>query len=73
MEMESILDGIVLLDAMGDMDAYQSEIDDISEHSGLPVLERKNLGLEGFKKVILEALDRNKHKHSATNRQPGDA
>ena len=72
-EMFSILDGIVLLDTMGDLDAYQSEIDDISEHSGLPVLERKNLGLEGFKKVLLEALDRNKRKHSTTNRQPGDA
>ncbi len=28
-----MLDGIVLLDAMGDLDAYQSKIDEIADHT----------------------------------------
>ena len=58
-EMFSMLDGIVLLDAMGDLDAYQSKIDEIADHTGLPILERNNIGLEGLKNVLLDALDRN--------------
>jgi uncharacterized protein DUF1638 len=63
-EMFSMLDGIVLLDAMGDLDAYQSKIDEIADHTGLPILKRKNIGLEGLKNVLLEALDRNRQKRS---------
>ena len=63
-EMFSMLDGIVLLDAMGDLDDHQPEIDNIADHTGLPILERKNIGLEGFRKVLLEALDRNQKKCS---------
>jgi hypothetical protein len=65
-EMFSMLDGIVLLDAMGDLDAYRSEIDAIAEHTGLPILERKIIGLGGLKAVLLKALDRNQQKHPAT-------
>jgi len=64
-EMFSMLDGIVLLDAMGDLDAYQLKIDEIADHTGLPILERKNISLEGLKNVLLEALDRNQRKRSA--------
>lgn len=64
-EMYSMLDGIVLLDAMGDLDDYQSKIDEIADHTGLPILERKNIGLEGLKNVLLEALDRNQEKYCA--------
>ena len=63
-KMFSMLDGIVLLDAMGDLDAYQSKIDEIADHTGLPILERNNIGLEGLKNVLLEALDRNQQKCS---------
>ena len=63
-EMFCMLDGIILLDAMGDLDAYRSEIDEIAEHTGLPISERKNIGLEGLKSVLLEALDRNQQKRS---------
>ena len=64
-EMYSMLDGIVLLDTMGDLDDYQSRIDEIADYTGLPILERKDIGLEGLKNVLLEALNRNREKHSS--------
>lgn len=53
-----MLDGIVLLDAMGDLDDYQSEIDELVERTGLPILDRKEIGLDGLKNVLVEALER---------------
>ena len=64
-EMFSTLDGIVLLDAMGDLDESQSMIDEIAAHTGLPILERKNTDLGGLKNILVEALDRNRQKRSA--------
>jgi hypothetical protein len=64
-EMFSVLDGIVLLDAMGDLDEYQSKIDEVADHTGLPILERRDIGLEGLRNVLLEALDRNQKKCAA--------
>jgi uncharacterized protein DUF1638 len=64
-EMFGMLDGIVLLDAMGDLDEYRSKIHEIADHTGLPILERKNIGLMNLKKVLVEALDRNQRKHSS--------
>jgi hypothetical protein len=61
----STLDGIVLLDAMGDLDEYRSEIDEIADYTRLPILERKNIGLASFKNILIEALDRNRQKRSA--------
>ena len=58
-DMFKMLDGIVLLDALGDLDAYRDQIDAISEKTGLPILERKNIGLGGLKTVLLDALERN--------------
>lgn len=55
-EMYNMLDGIILLDEMGDLDDYQSEIDEIVEYTGLPILDRKEIGLDGLKKVLLDAL-----------------
>lgn len=57
--MFNMLDGIVLLDALGDLDVYRDQIDAISKKTGLPILERKNVGLDGLKKVIQDALKRN--------------
>jgi len=53
-----MLDGIVLIDALGNLEVYQEKIDLISEKTGLPILERKNVGLTGLKTVIQDALDR---------------
>lgn len=68
-EMYSMLDGIVLLDAMGDLADYQSRIDEIVDLTGLPILERKKIGINGLKNVLLEALDRNRQKHTV-NEEP---
>jgi hypothetical protein len=67
-EMFSMLSGIVLLDDMGDLDDYQSKIDNIVENTGLPILESRDIGLEGLKNVLLEALDRNQKKCSSNSR-----
>ena len=49
----------MLVDALGDLDAYRDRIDAISEKTGLPILERKNIGLDGLKEVVQDALERN--------------
>jgi hypothetical protein len=59
MNMFSVLDGIVLVDALGDLNVYRDRIDTISEKTGLPILERENVGLGGLKKVIQDTLERN--------------
>ena len=64
-EMYGMLDGIVLLDAMGDLNDYQSRIDEMADYTRLPILERKDIGLEGLKSILLEAFDRNRQKRSA--------
>jgi len=63
-EMYGMLSGIILLDAMGDLDAYQSKIDEIADYTGLPILERKDVGLKGLKNILLETFDRNRQKRS---------
>jgi len=70
-EMFGMLDGIILLDAMGNLDDYQSKIDFIADHTGLPILESKDIGLEGLKNILLDALDRNQQKCSAQKKQIG--
>ena len=57
-DMFNMLDGIILLDALGDLDAYRDQIDAISQKTALPILERKNIGLNGLKAVIQDALER---------------
>jgi hypothetical protein len=56
-KMFSMLKGIILVDSMGDLNAYKDRIDQISEQTGLPVLEHKTTGLNGLKSVILKALE----------------
>ena len=68
-EMYRTLDGITLLDAMGDLAAYQERIDEIVDHTGLPILDRKKIGVDGLKNVLLEALDRNRRKHAVNKDQ----
>jgi hypothetical protein len=54
----SVLTGLFLLDTLGDLDDYSKDIEEIREYTGLPVVERKNIGTEGIRKVILESIDR---------------
>jgi len=53
----SMLRGIILVDSMGDLDAFKDRVEHISEQTGLPVLEHKGAGLDGLKSVILKALE----------------
>ena len=61
-EMYKMLDGIILLEAMGDLDDHKERIDEIVERTGLPILERKNIGLGGLKRILHEALERHRRK-----------
>jgi hypothetical protein len=53
-----MLDGLVLLDSLGNLDEFKDEIKEIVHHTGLPVLERQAVGLEGLKQVIAEAIEK---------------
>jgi hypothetical protein len=68
-EMYSMLDGIILLDEMGDLADYQSRIDELAKRTGLPILDHRKIGLDGLKSVLLEALDRNRQRHTVNKEQ----
>jgi hypothetical protein len=53
-----MLDGLVLLDSLGNLDEFNNEIEEIVHHTGLPVLEKKAVGLKGLRKVIAEAVEK---------------
>ena len=57
-ERNAMLEGIVLLDTLGDLDDYGDEIQKISSATGLPILEKKKVGLQGLQNVIEEAIGR---------------
>ena len=57
------LEGIVLLDTLGDADENLQEISKLN--SGLPVLETKKIGVEKLKHNILEAIERSKEKSNS--------
>ena len=57
-KMFSMLKGIILVDSMGDLDAFKERIDQISIQTGLPVLEHKRAGLDGIKSVILQTMEK---------------
>lgn len=54
----SMLEGIILVDSLGDMELHQNRIDHISEQTGLPVLEHRLVGLTGLKILVEEALQK---------------
>jgi hypothetical protein len=59
----AMLEGIILLDPLGNLDDYKDEIEKISEATSLPVLDKKKIGLQGLQDVIKEAFNRlDKHK-----------
>ena len=57
-ERYGMLEGIVLLDTLGDLDDYGDDLKTISRATGLPILEKKKVGLQGFQDVIEEAIGR---------------
>jgi hypothetical protein len=54
------LRGIVLLDTVGDSGRLKREIEKLN--TSLTILETRPIGLENVKRVILEAIERNKQK-----------
>jgi hypothetical protein len=52
------LEGIVLLDTLGDLNNYTAEIEALSVFTRLPILETKKVGLEKLRDLILEAANR---------------
>ncbi len=59
------LKGIVLLDTLGELDENKRKIEDMN--TGLTILETRTVGLENLKKVILEAMERNRQKKAQNN------
>jgi len=53
-----MLDGLVLLDSLGNLDDLAHEIEEISRQTGLPVKERQPVGLEGLRDLIAEAVEK---------------
>jgi hypothetical protein len=58
----SMLKGIILIDSLGNLDDYKVEIEKFCYYTGLPIIERKNVGLEGLKNVITKAILKAKNK-----------
>ncbi|MCW4047641.1 MAG: DUF1638 domain-containing protein [Candidatus Bathyarchaeota archaeon] len=54
------LNGIILLDTIGETAKYKKEIEKL--HTGLKILETKAIGLNNLKQLLLEAIERSKQK-----------
>lgn len=50
------LKGILIFDPFGNAEDLKKEIEEFSSKTGLPVLEVKEVGLEPFRKLLLEAI-----------------
>lgn len=51
------LKGIILLDSFGNLDDHTTEIEEISDKTGLSIIEKKHIGSDGLKEVITEAIN----------------
>lgn len=56
--------GIILLDSLGDLDKYEEQIDEFRNLSGLHILKRMEIGLDGLRQNIMEALGRHEEKNA---------
>ena len=54
------LKGIVLLDTLGEAENHKVEVEQL--HTGLTILETRELGINNLKQILLEAIERNKQK-----------
>ena len=45
------LDGLIIVDSLGNLDELESDIEEFSSNSGLEVKEQKSVGLDGLKSV----------------------
>lgn len=52
----SRLEGIILIDSLGNLGDFQKEIDQISDRTGLAVAKTLAVGLSGLQQVLTEAF-----------------
>ena len=50
------LDGIIIVDSLDNLDDLEGDIEEFSINTGLKVKDTKNVGLDGLKTVIDEAI-----------------
>jgi len=50
------LDGLIIVDSLGNLDDLERDIKEFSHHSGLEVKEQRSVGLDGLKSLIKEAI-----------------
>jgi len=60
----SKIKGILLFDSLEDLDESKNEIEEFSNHTGLPILGKKLAGLDRLKDFILETINRLKNVHA---------
>lgn len=53
-----MLEGIIVMDSLGDMAQHWSRVEHFSDQSGLPVIEHVPVGLNGLKTLIEKTLQR---------------
>jgi hypothetical protein len=59
------LNGVIIIDSLGNLDELESDIEEFSFHTGLPVKECKAVGLDGLKAVIDEAIKKLQNKNGS--------
>jgi hypothetical protein len=50
------LNGIILIDSLGNLDEFESDIEKFRSNTGLEVTNTEEVGIRGLKAVLLEAL-----------------
>jgi hypothetical protein len=56
------LDGIIIIDSLDNLDEFKDDIEEFSINTGLQIKDTKNVGLEGLKAVIDEAIKKLQNK-----------
>jgi len=51
-----MLKGIILFDTLGNLKEFEGKVEEFSRRTGLPILDKKVVGLDGFRDLILEAI-----------------
>ena len=50
------LKGVILIDSLGNLDEFKSDIEKFKSNTGLSVKNKEDVGIHGLKAVILEAI-----------------
>lgn len=52
------LKGVILIDSLGNLDEFESDIEKFCSKTGLEVTNKEEVGIRGLKAVLLEALEK---------------